>query len=314
MESPDDVRASVTVLALADLRDHEETSPAREREVERLLAESDGFSWPLVADCETGLILDGSHRARVLTRGGARVVPVQHVSLRHPSVRVGVWWRLLAGVPPAAFEPARRRLALVAGEDTGRVCRYHGQTYGRGDIDPVAAHGLARDLAAALGGNGHGLRARLVADDEVPADFDGADTLLVCPPPLDRAAIEAHARNGRLPAKTTRFVLPYRVLGLAMPFEALSGPRSAVATRARASLEAPLVCLGAGLEVDRRYPERLWQPAGYQVPPTLFVDPTAHARYRAARTRAAADADRAPGSRPGSTRSPEPSRERCQES
>jgi hypothetical protein len=312
MESPDDVRASVTVLALADLRDHEETSPAREREVERLLAESDGFSWPLVADCETGLILDGSHRARVLTRGGARVVPVQHVSLRHPSVRVGVWWRLLAGVPPAAFETARRRLALVAGEDTGRVCRYHGQTYGRGDIDPVAAHGLARDLAAALGGNGHGLRARLVADDEVPADFDGADTLLVCPPPLDRAAIEARARNGCLPAKTTRFVLPYRVLGLAVPLAALSGPPSAVAGLARASLEAPLVCLGVGLEVDRRYPERLWQPAAYRVPATLFVDPAAHARYRAAR--AAAHADRAPGSGSGSTRSPEPSRERRTES
>jgi hypothetical protein len=118
----------------------------------------------------------------------------------------------------------------------------------------------------------------------------------VCPPPLDPAAIETRARAGRLPAKTTRLVPPYRVLGLTVPVAALSGPPSAVAALARVSLAAPLVCLGAGLRVDRRYSERLWQPAGYRLRAALFDDPRDHARYESARARAAARNARALGS------------------
>jgi hypothetical protein len=302
MELPDEVRASVTVEALGDLRDHEETSTTREAEVERLLAESGAFSWPLVVDADSGLILDGSHRARVLGRGRrARFVPVQRVSLGHPALRIGVWCRVLEGVTPPAFEAVRRRFALVPAGGAGLLCEYRGETYGRTDLDPATAHALARDLAAALVANGGGAQLRLLAEDELPAVLPGADTVVVRPPALDAATIRARARGGRLPYKATRFVLPFRVLGLPVPLGALAGPREAILAQVTRSLDAPLVCLGAGLAVDRRYPERLWQPVEYAIPRTLFADSGDHARYEAARDRASTHADPEPCSPCGRT-------------
>jgi hypothetical protein len=295
VESPDEVRASVSVEALASLRDHEETSEAREAEVGRLLAESGTFSWPLVVDADSGLILDGSHRARVLGRGGrAAFVPVQRVSLDHPGLRVDVWCRVIDRVSLAAFETARRRFDLVRLEGTGLLCRYRGESYGRADLEPAAGHALARDLAHWLstdGGDGSdGGDVRLLAEEELPTASSSDETVVVRPPTLDVATIRARARVGRLPYKATRFVLPFRVLGLPVPLGDLAGSRTAIAERVRESLDTPLVCLGPGLSVDRRYPEPLWQPASYRIPRRLFAQPDDHARYEAARDRGAARA------------------------
>ena len=183
IESADDVRSSVSVERLADLRGHEETSATREAEVDRLLAESGVFSWPLVVDADSGLILDGSHRARVLgRRGGARFVPAQRVAFDHPALRIGVWCRVVDGVAPPAFEAVRRRFSLVPAASRGLLCHYRGETYGRPDLEPAAAHALARDLARALTEDGGGERLSLVAEDEVSLAPSATDTVVVCPP------------------------------------------------------------------------------------------------------------------------------------
>ena len=62
---------------LADLDRHEVTSPAGESRVAALLRAARALSWPLIVDGDSGLILDGSHRAVVLSREfGARFVVV----------------------------------------------------------------------------------------------------------------------------------------------------------------------------------------------------------------------------------------------
>ena len=300
IESADDVRSSVSVERLADLRGHEETSATREAEVDRLLAESGVFSWPLVVDADSGLILDGSHRARVLgRRGGARFVPAQRVAFDHPALRIGVWCRVVDGVAPPAFEAVRRRFSLVPAASRGLLCHYRGETYGRPDLEPAAAHALARDLARALTEDGGGERLSLVAEDEVSLAPSATDTVVVCPPVLDAGTIRAHASAGRLPHKATRFVLPFRVLGLPVPLDGLAGPRESVWALVSRSLDRPLASLGAGMTVDRRYPERLWQPVEYRIPRTLFADPEDHARYEIARHRAAARAGSTTNSPPG---------------
>ena len=152
MESADDVRASLAVAPLGDLRPHEATSPDGESRVADLLGAARVLSWPLVVDAGSGLILDGSHRAVVLARDfGARFAVIQRVDLDSPDVRIGTWCRVLEDVPAAAFDAARRALGLVAGAEGGLRCHYGDRVYGRSGPDAPDPYALAeRGRAARL--------------------------------------------------------------------------------------------------------------------------------------------------------------------
>lgn len=287
MESPQEIRASLGVAALADLVDHEDTFPEGEAWVARLLSEAGVLSWPLVVDAESGLILDGSHRAHVLEREyGARFVPVQQVRLEHPSVRIASWCRILEGIAPDVFGAARARLGLRPGAAGGLACHYGNEVYGMPGVTRSAAYEVACRLEAELATNGHAPRRRFVEDDEAERYLGQARTVVLRLPALDKETVRARAGNGRFPAKSTRFLLPYRVVGLALPLAMLASPRDALEARLDAARSTPLLCLGEGLCVDRRYPERLWQFADYRIPSTLFTDAKARAAYEAAIARA----------------------------
>ena len=288
MESADDVRASLAVLPLADLRRHEETSPSGEAGVRDLLVAAGALSWPLVVDARSGLILDGSHRAVVLARDlGARHALVQHVQLDAPDVHLGTWCRVLEGVTEAAFDHARRTLGLEAGARHEELrCHYAGRVYTRPGSRPEA-HGLAQALERLLSSNGHQLRVRLVEEDATAAWLDAMDVVVLRPPSVDKPTIRQRADGRLLPPKSTRFVLPYRVLGLGIPLAALGGTRDAILARLDEERARPLLCLGAGLSVDRRYPERLWQFADYRLPDRLFADEAGHRAHAEALARAA---------------------------
>ncbi len=288
MESADDVRSSLAVAPLADLRRHEETSVSGEAGVRDLLVAAGALSWPLVVDARSGLILDGSHRAVVLARDlGARYALVQQVQLDAPDVHLGTWCRVLEGVTGAAFDDARRMLGLEAGaRDEDLRCHYAGRVYTRPGSRPEA-HGLAQALERLLSSNGHQLRARLVEEDAAAAWLDATDVVVLRPPSVDKPTIRQRPDGGLLPPKSTRFVLPYRVFGLGIPLAALGGTRDALLARLEEERARPLLCLGAGLSVDRRYPERLWQFTDYRVPDRLFADGAGRRAYAEALARAA---------------------------
>jgi hypothetical protein len=289
MESADDVRASLAVAPLADLRRHEETSASGEAGVRDLLVAAGALSWPLVVDARSGLILDGSHRAVVLARDlGARYALVQRVHLDAPDVLLGTWCRVLEGVTEAAFDDACRTLGLEAGaRDQEFRCHYAGRVYTRPGSARPEAHGLAQALERLLSSNGHQLRARLVEEDAAAAWLDATDVVVLRPPSVDKPTIRQRANGGLLPPKSTRFVLPYRVLGLGIPLAALGGTQDALLARLDEERARPLLCLGAGLSVDRRYPERLWQFADYRVPDRLFADEAGRRAHAQALARAA---------------------------
>lgn len=292
MESADEVRARLGIAALDELRDHEATSPDGEARVARLMREAGAMSWPLVVDEASGLILDGSHRARVLRRElGARFAPVQWASLAAPDVRVTAWCRVVEGVTAGVFDAARRSLGLEV--DAGEVdaagalaCHYGGRRYGRPGLTAVEAYELARALERALASNGRGGRVRHVEDEAAARWLRAPDTLVVRLPALDKETLRDH--DALFPAKSTRFVLPYRVVGLGLPLASLGSPRPALEAALERERRAPLVCLGTGLVVDRRYPERLWQFADYRMPPALFADEAGRRAYEAALARVSA--------------------------
>jgi hypothetical protein len=298
MESADDVRASLAVAALGDLCPHEETSPEGESRVRELLAQARALSWPLVVDGQSGLILDGSHRAVVLARDlGARHVLTQRVRLDAPDVRVAAWCRVLEGVSGAAFDHARRALGLEPGAHEGLRCHYAGRVYTRRGSDAPEAHGVAAALERLLSSNGHQPGARVVEEEAIRGWLAAADVVVIEPPAVDKDTVRQRAAGPLLPPKSTRFLLPYRVFGLGVPLAALAESRAAVADLLERERARPLLCLGAEVTVDRRYPERLWQFAGHRIPDGLFADEAGQRAYRDALARAARPTPCPPGQR-----------------
>jgi hypothetical protein len=295
MESADDVRASLDVVSLADLHRHEATSPDGESRVAELLGDARVLSWPLVVDVASGLILDGSHRAVVLAREfGARFALVQRVALDAPDVRIGTWCLVLEGVPAAAFDQARRTLGLELGAAGGLRCHYGGRVYTRPGSGTGDASGVAEALQRLLSPNGHRSRARLVEDDAATSWLAASDVVVLRPPALDKAAVRQRAGDALLPPKSTRFLLPYRVFGLRVSLGALGGPRQALSDLLERERERPLACLGPGLVIDRRYPERLWQFADHRIPDRLFADEAGRRAYTDALARVALPAPSRP--------------------
>jgi hypothetical protein len=287
IESADDVRASLAVASLGELRRHEATSPDGESVVAGLLRMARVLSWPLVVDAASGLILDGSHRAVVLARDfGARFAVVQKVTLDAPDVQVGSWCRVLEGVPAAAFETARHELGLAAGVREGLRCHYGGRVYGRSAPAGSEAPDPVSEILQALSPNGHRHPMRLVEDDAADDWVAGPDVVVIRPPVLDKGAVRRRTDGPLLPPKSTRFLLPYRVLGLAIPLAALAGSREALQAELERQQARPLACLGAGLAVDRGYPERLWQFVDHRIPQRLFADEAGRRAYTDALARA----------------------------
>jgi hypothetical protein len=301
IESADDVRASLAVARLADLDRHEATSPEGESRVADLLRAARVLSWPLVVDGESGIILDGSHRAVVLAREfGARFAVVQRVALDAPDIRLASWCRVLEGVSPAAFDAARRTLGLEADCREGLRCHYGDRVYGRSGSSVSGSHELAGEIERRLAPNGSSGEARLVEDEAVAEWIGAAGVVVLRPPPLDKTTVRRRPGGALLPLKSTRFLFPYRVLGLAVPLAALGGSREALEAEVERERARPLACLGAGLAVDRRYPERLWQFVDHRIPDRLFADEAGRHAYADALARAAVPAQSRPGrSRPG---------------
>src|SRR5262249_17427461 len=151
-------------------------------------------------DAESGLILDGSHRAVVLARDfGARFAVVQRVAFDSRDVRVATWCRVLEGVPAATFDAARRRLGLGTGGREGVRRQYGGPFYSGPGPDPARAHDLASELVRLLSSNGHRRPVRLVEDEAVDAWLGAADVLVLRPPVLDKDTVRRRAGGALLP-------------------------------------------------------------------------------------------------------------------
>jgi len=286
----------LAVVRLADLDRHEATSPEGESRVADLLRAARVLSWPLVVDGHSGLILDGSHRAVVLERElGARFAVVQRVALDAPDVLLGSWCRVLEGVSPAAFDAARRALGLEADCRDGLRCHYGDRVYGRSGSSASASHELATEIERRLSPNGRGREPRLVEDEAVTEWIGAAGVVVLRPPAFDKTTVRRRPDGALLPLKSTRFLFPYRVLGLAVPLVALGGAREALEAEVERERARPLACLGAGLAVDRRYPERLWQFVDHRIPDGLFADEAGRHAYADALARAALQAQSRPG-------------------
>ena len=277
---------------------HEGTSPDGESRVADLLGAARVLSWPLVVDAVSGLILDGSHRAVVLARDfGARFAVVQRVDLDSPDVRIGTWCRVLEDVPaagstrraaPSGSWPAPRARSDVTTAVTS--------TAGPGPTRRIPSRWPAR-WSGSSRGTATGVRRVSSRTRRSPSGWARRASSSCGRRRSTSRPCARRADGALLPPKSTRFLLPYRVLGLAVPLAALGGPRAALAAEVERERARPLACLGGGLAVDRRYPERLWQFADHRIPDSLFADEAGRHAYADALARAALPHPARPGQR-----------------
>lgn len=281
---------SLTFVSVEALSPHEEIRPAIEARVAQLLRSSGQFTWPIIADGESGLILDGNHRVAVLRRLGARHVLAQPVAVRSAQVRVDRWCRVFGGVSRQVVADLARRYGLAEVSPHASVTRSASQAfyrYGRRLFatapadDPYHACVGSRRIETELGAI-PGLAPPVFEDEERAGRVAGqAETLVVYPPLLDKEVLLRETGRRLFPPKSTRFLLPYRLIGVPVPLEGLLGERGhlqAILDRAR---EEGVMFLASGLRVDRVYPEPLYQIPSYRIPADCFADARARREYEA---------------------------------
>jgi ParB-like chromosome segregation protein Spo0J len=85
------LEVSFSLMNIHELKEHEETDP---KHLERLLKEikSDGIlKRPIAVDKNTGVVLDGAHRLKVLKIMGYSLIPVIIIDYKSPSIIVKSW-------------------------------------------------------------------------------------------------------------------------------------------------------------------------------------------------------------------------------
>lgn len=80
-----------SVVPLEWLKAHEQYVEARVAELVEKFGRTGCVDYAVVADRETGTVIDGHHRLEALRRLGATLVPVHLVDYRDPELKVANW-------------------------------------------------------------------------------------------------------------------------------------------------------------------------------------------------------------------------------
>ena len=83
--------SSFEIVSLSDLKEHEETERERLDTLKSEIQARGAILLPVVADKETGMILDGHHRTASLRELGCARVPVVWVDYLSPRIVVRSW-------------------------------------------------------------------------------------------------------------------------------------------------------------------------------------------------------------------------------
>lgn len=293
VRSKADLNRSLRLVRIADLHTHEETIPEVEITVRDQIAESGSFSWPIIVDEASGLILDGTHRYTVLREQfRARQILVQVNDLVNPGVKIATWWRLYFDMTPVAFQAVVEKHGLRSQPPRGDRRPFHGETLfsfeGRDFVLPGGhdvydefqrLRKVEDDLAHEAPGS-----SRVFEVEEEARPFLGEPRILVIvPPTLTKEYLLSVAATRVFPPKTTRFIYPFRLVGLCVPVEMLQADEDLRdLNRALDEMKRGEICaLGSGIRIDRFYHGEFYAYADYHIPRTFFRTEEDYVHYRA---------------------------------
>ncbi len=100
---------------IEDLKPHEETVPTDLQGIIKTLDKNPILRHPIIADADTGAVLDGTHRLAALSQMGCYTIPAALIEYENPQVRVDRWFRTITGERLQSF---RKKLEDMGPFDT----------------------------------------------------------------------------------------------------------------------------------------------------------------------------------------------------
>ncbi len=236
--SDEDGSITVGFELLEELKIHEEIiEQSLERLVSRIQREK-VLRNPIIVDASSKTVIDGNHRVEALRRLGVKYAPVQLIEYNSPSITVGRWFRVFRFDNAVSLRKALERVLRswgifeeVAVEEAlerleKRTASMAMLTEEKGFIAkekvtkslPIyrKAQPLEEELEA-LGGR------KTYEVESVALMMLENHTLIVALPPITKEEVVEASFWGELyPPKSTRHVVPLRVLGLNIPLQWLN--------------------------------------------------------------------------------------------
>jgi len=232
-----DFEMILEVVETKALRLHEETIPELLERLVRDLEKENVIHHPIIADKETLVVLDGTHRVEAFNTLGLGYIPACLVDYMDPRIRVGCWYRtaekgnaktLLTDSVEGfnEFDPALRSVSdavktsnaiAIVYKDKACISRpYHSLR----EVYQALKYleGRLKSSGFAMGYATEEEAAKKLQDDAILA-------YLAMPALTKTIIVKTALSRERFPSKTSRHVIPARPMGIDFPVNDLrSGP------------------------------------------------------------------------------------------
>ena len=102
----------ITLKKTSDLKPHEETIPEELKKLVKALRDNPVLRHPIIADRQTGIVLDGTHRLAAVKQLKCNFIPAALVDYNDTKITIERWFRLFSGSNVTSFENELRQQDL----------------------------------------------------------------------------------------------------------------------------------------------------------------------------------------------------------
>ena len=219
---------------IEELKPHEETVQADLQGIVKTLRRDPVLRHPIIADLDTGAVLDGTHRFAALKKLGCRTIPAALIDYQNPLVQVDRWFRITAGdslqnfikrskqPSPAPMSPSDAEQSLLA-----RSCYATLR-------DKTECLGFKSEESTPLALYQHSYKLELIArdnhmkiaytDNGEMTQISGSDIMMSTICLKKSEVVESCLGHYLFPPKSTRHLIPSRPLGIGVPLGWLKNP------------------------------------------------------------------------------------------
>jgi hypothetical protein len=282
----DQIINSLSVEEIGFLKPHEETHLIGKLKVAEGILKERRFTWPIFADKESGVILDGMHRWNLLKDFCFLYMPVQHIDyISNEYVKLDVWCRYIKTVTEEAFQLAVREVGLeevpfsiedIKDRKEAMVISPTNRAYVISEKMAVQFEyyrlkqledrfGISQKVNTMMTGPGRRefRMADYKAESKIMEYISDPDTVVVFPRPLSKQdVIDVATRGEVFPPKTTRHIFQFRVFNiqvLPMDLQTFKSHEILAQHLRKTHKVKGLSYIGRGITIDRLYDEHMFR-------------------------------------------------------
>lgn len=259
------VERHLGLVEIDSLRRYESADPPRVAAMVHSLLSLELLIDPIVADVETGVLIDGHHRAAAFEWMGMERIPCFDVRYESPQVTVRGWMR--TSTAPAATVAEVFASLTHRSDGDWRVVSTSGnggRVASAAFADPLSAAHFLERVVACLQSRGYEEELVPQTDPSGPADGGGsAASIFLDPFPEQKEVLAAIRDDRRFPEQVNRHLVDGRPLNVRAPLEATATPERFETFLARRRHEAEVSWQTGVVHLGRWFEERVqfWRDA-----------------------------------------------------